>query len=385
MTRPRPYEPVDLKTVLADHEATRPRSQQTAVARADGRWGVGPSDVSDCRKAIEYRERPPAGYEPLPEDKTAAIVGSILHEGVATALRRRRRGRRHRLIEAEVFVPGFDVPGHLDLYERPLGRITDWKFVGDYVWDNEIADGPREDDIDQMMTYGLGLEDAGEPVLEVRVVYVRRARPSEVEEFTVPYDRERALKVIDYLHSIIDALDNGTELPRDRLGPDFDGICRGCPARADCWELDRAAEAGRSPAGWLFARDDEGIEAAAAAYDEAAKAAKPLIAQKEYARNLLDGVPAGIYGEFEVTWSRNKAKAPVPDVETRLAILEDHLDRVADGVEAPMRPDDLPHPTKPAPTRASSISVKRTRAAARVVPIGDTTPTTDDEAASNVG
>lgn len=358
-----PYEPVDLKTVLTQHDDTRARSRQTELARADGRWGVGPSDIGTCRRAIMYRENPPEGYEPLPEEKTAAVVGSILHEGVATALRRRRRGRRHRLIEAEVYVPGFDVPGHLDLYERPIARISDWKFIGDYAWENEIADGPREDDLDQMMVYGLGLEDAGEPVREVRVVYVRRARPKEIEEFVRPYDRERALAAVDRLHAIIDALDDGRELPRDRQGPDFDGICRGCAARADCWDLDRAEEAGRTAAGWLFARDDAGIAAAAAAYDEARELVKPLDAQKKYARNLLDGVASGIYGDYEVSFSRPKPKPPIPDPETRLALLEDHLAAVAAGSEEPMHPDDLPHPTKPAPSKEPSISVKRKRAA----------------------
>lgn len=382
MTRRVEYEPVDLKVVLADEDASRPRSRQTELARADGRWGVGPSDIGDCRKAIEYRERPPDDYEPLPEDKIAAYVGTILHEGTARALRRRRRGRRYRLIEAEVFVPGFDVPGHIDLFEVPIGRVTDWKFIGEYAWDNEIADGPRDDDLDQLMTYGLGLEEAGYDVREVRVVYVRRGRPRDVEEFTRPYDRARALRAVDRLHSIIDALDHGRELPRDRLGPDFDGICRTCPARAHCWDLDAAEEAKRSAAGWLLARDDEGITAAAAAYDEARELLKPYQQQKDYARNLLDGVPSGIYGEYEVSFSRPKPKPPIPDNDTRLAIVEDHLGEVAAGRVEAMPPELLPHPTKPAPTKAPSISVKRVRAAKREaaarVTQGDTTPTQPD-------
>lgn len=363
MTKRRDYEPVDLKTVIADEDAARPRSQQTAIARAENRWGVGPSDIGRCRKAIQYRERPPEGFEPLPEDKIAAHVGAILHEGTAKALRRRRKGRRYRKVEADVYVPGFDVPGHVDLFEVPIGKVTDWKWIGEYAWENQTADGPREDDVDQVQLYGLGLEEMGYDVKEVCVTYVRRARPADIEAFVRPYDRVRALAAADRLHAVIDALDNGQDLPRDHQGPDFDGICRGCFARADCWQLDRAEEAGRSAAGWLYARDDAGIEAAAAVYDEAKELAKPFNDQKDYARNLLDGVPPGVYGGFEVTFSRPKPKPPVPDEVARLALLEEHLNDVVDGQAEPVRPEDLPHPTKPGKTATPSISVKRVRAA----------------------
>lgn len=363
----RPYQPVDVADVLIAHDAARPRSRQTALARADGRWGVGPSDIGRCRRAIMYRERPPADLVVLPESQDRALaklVGTIVHDGIARTLKRRRRNV---MVEVSVPIPGFEVDGHVDLFEPRVGRVTDWKITGsEWAWD-KLALGPFANDADQGHVYAFGLEEAGHDVRTVRVTYVRtfsnhatKGKP-RTESFEMPYDRGRALAAVDWLHNVIDALDTGAELPRDRKGPDLDGICAECPFRATCWELDAAEEAKRTPYGWLVARDDPAIELALEDYDAARAEESKHKEIKSAVRDALTGVEPGRYGQMEVSFGRENVTW-VDDPEAWARALVAEMEQARAENRPPVPPSAIGIPQRPKRT-GGAISVKRVRAA----------------------
>lgn len=341
-----------LKDAMRIADEMRDRSGKTARARAEGKYGVGPSDVSSCRKQIEYRENPPEDYVPDPVDKGAAYVGTMIHEGLA--------GVRRLLypwceIEREIHVPGLDTPGHADVWDPIAMRVEDDKSAGEWVWER-LREGAREDDFDQAMLYGLGLEEEGLEVLTVRVNYIRRA-DGDVEQFERPYERTHALRVLNGLHAILDDLVDGRELPRDREGPTNDPICaRYCPAVRHCWQVDTVPR-GRTPEGWLLARDEPEIAAALVMYDNAKLLPeKEAKAAKERAKVLVRGVEPGRYGNLLLNWTGGKTK-DVPDDEQRIVQLEE-LVRSGEARD----PSTLPYPVKPK-TSNLSISVLPVRAA----------------------
>jgi hypothetical protein len=301
-----------LKDAMRIADEMRDRSMKTARARAEGRFGVGPSDLTTCRKQIEYRENPPEGYVPDPVDKGAAYVGTMIHEGIAAV---RRILYPWCEIEREIHVPGLDEPGHADVWDPIAHRVEDDKSAGEWAWEKIGRDGAREEDIDQAMLYALGLAEEGLTVVTVRLNYIRRAN-GEVEVFDFPYDRGRALTALGRLHTILDDLTDGRELPRDREGPSIDPICaRYCPAVRHCWDLPNVPQ-GRTPESWVKVRDDETIAALLVDYNTA-----PTPEAKKRIRVLLTGLDAGRYGDLILGWRGGKT-TEVQDHEARLVQLE---------------------------------------------------------------
>lgn len=352
----RPYEPVDVGRVIARADEIRPRSKQTALARAEGKWGVGPSDIGECRARIGYRERPPADYVPLPEDKSAAYIGTLIHDGIRRTLKARRRNVWTEMV---VHVPGFDVPGHLDIHEPRIQRTTDIKTCGEWKWER-ISLGPVDEDFDQVQMYALALAARGIEVKTVRIVYVRRAT-GETEPFERPYDEQAALAAAGWLHNVIDTLDYGGELPRDRNGPDLDGVCARCPARAHCWDLDAAAEAGRTPYGYKYVVDDPEIEQALEDYDEYRSEETDAKGRKALVRDALTGIDSGRYGDMELGWQRSTTTQVQDDLKWAAALEAEILVARAEG-RPPRSPREIPVPTK-TKTTGGGIQVKRVRAA----------------------
>lgn len=335
------------------YDDARPRSRKTATARAEGRYGVGASDMSACRKAIEFRERPPEDYVPNDTDKSAAYLGTAIDEAYKRARRRRYPWRQ---FDVPIDVPGLDWPVSGDEYDPLLGRIIDYKSRGEYIYEQVGRYGPPESEWAQLATYGLGLEDAGERVTELEIISIRRAN-GETETFRRPYSRAVALKAVGYLVSIIEALEAGQPLPRDRSGPSTDPICASyCAHRNACWDIPAAEAAGRSPEGWMLARDDEGIAAALEVYDRERAVMAEHDKAKKHARALLDGVEAGRYGDHTIRWTGGGWR-DVPDVEQRIRDLETAL-----GKADPDALAEIGYPTKSVRSNVN-IEVKRVRVA----------------------
>jgi hypothetical protein len=341
-----------------DDVHNRDRDKRIGKMAAD-EWGVGPSDTGSCRKAIEYRERPPEGFEPLPEDSRAAAVGTAVHATVEAA---RRRLYPWREFSVPVVIPGLDRKGEADEYDGIVADVTDYKTAGEYVWEWIVGpNGPKDDQWEQVMMYGYGLRLTGREVRTVTIEYVRRAT-GEGERFTRPYDEAVALAALDRLMAINTSLDLGQELPRDRSGPSDDPLCRRCFARAHCWNMTAAEAAGRTPEGFTLVQDKPEIAWALAEYDRGRSLEKEGKEIKERHRGLLDGLQANDYGAFTLSWSGGKPKAPAPDIEARVNQLESFYD-LPDGNRPPLI--DLPFPTV-VRTPKATIGVKATRLAKRI-------------------
>lgn len=344
---------------LAAYDRLRPRSRKTADARADGEFGVGPSDLKACPKAVEYRERPPSDYVPVPILKRAAHMGTAIDEGVKRARHRLYPWREH---DRKVYLPGLDRPGELDEWDPILGRVVDFKSAGDWVWEKIGREGAVVEDVDQTMLYGLGLEEAGETVREVQVIYVHRDTGLD-ESFTFAYSRPRALAALSRLHAMVTALEEGRPLERTRLGPTVDPICaRHCPAVRHCWGLD-AVPADRTPEGFALVHDDADVERILVDYLAAHDQERPAKETKTYiSKALLPGVEPGRYGDVVLGWTGGNLGEPKPDPQARVRQLEDALRLAREVGATPADPDTLPYPTR-RDVSSVRISIKRVRAA----------------------
>lgn len=352
---------LDPHQVLRQWDQARHRSGKTTRAREAGRWGVGPSDLSSCQRAVWYRENPPDGYVPDDVPVAAAALGTMIHTGFTEA---RRLAFPWRKFDMQVTIPGTDTTGTLDEWDPVLGRVTDYKTAGSYKW-AKVALTPPMGEWNQVLVYGFCLAAEGHDIREVEIVVINREN-GDIETHVRPYDPDLAMDAVLEIHAMINALDEGRELPRVRagdtlLGPTVDTLCRTyCPAVRHCWNLDEVPE-GRSPEGALLAVDDPDIEAAAARYEAARVREKEAEAEKEYARALLQGVPAAEYGAFEVRWQGGNSKQ-VPDLLARIEVLETELIDAAADSRPPKTPWELPSPTR-AKTSPVTIRVKPKRAA----------------------
>lgn len=344
----------DPRVALHLWDAARPRSQKTAEARAEGTFGVGPSDVANCRKRIEIREKPPKGYVPEPTDKSAAVLGTLIHDGYTAARKLRYPDRE---FGRKVRIIGVPKEGEVDEYSRLLARVTDYTTAGRWRWERLGQYGPEEDKWDQAFIYALALEDLGEPVREVELIYINVSGKGNggTETFRRPYSREAALRALARLHAILDALEAGTPLPRDREGPTLDPICASCEAVRLCWNLDEVP-ARRTPESYLLVRDDATVAGLLEEYDRAREEAKPPDHVKERVKVLVEGVEPGRYGDLTLRWTGGRPDI-VPDPKARIAQLEAALEEREPGASAA-----LPWPTMRVTTRRT-IKIERVRVA----------------------
>lgn len=348
----------DPNIAIHEWDAARPRSSKTADAHGDGQFGVGPSDFGQCQKAIEFRERPPEGYEPVPVSKSAAIIGTLIHDAVATARQSLYPWRR---FNVPVTVPGLDRDGEADEYDPIIGRVTDLKTAGSYKWDVVGKYGPPDSEWEQVMTYGLGLEDAGETVNELELLYLNRDS-GLWEPYLRPYSRPAALTALSKLHAVMEALEAGDPLPRQRgddvlLGPTVNTLCaRFCPAVKTCWNLDEVPPT-RTPEGFMLVpADDDGLIAATLTeYDAARTTATEAKKRQDYAKTLLAGLDPGPYGDHTLRWTGGGPGTAKPDLQGRVEQLEGAIRTAIITATLPPDPEMLPWPTV---TKPSSVRIE---------------------------
>lgn len=278
------------------------RSRANLKKKAPGTISVRPSDVGECRRAVYYRETPPEDYTPAPSNMGAAFMGGIIHDEF---MRRRavlypwrlygdKRGR-------EVYLPGMDRPSKYDEYDPITGRLVSIKTAGSWRWEKVGQDGADDKWWDQDHLYAMCLIELGYPVDEIEVLVIDRA-DGKSESFTMPYDPERALRVLRDLHALATGLDIGIVPPRDRNGPSTDGICRNCPARRHCWNMEQAEALGKSPENLTILGpdpDDEYVEQLAGLLIATRREKTDAELREKELKALLDGVELRPYGEFE--------------------------------------------------------------------------------------
>lgn len=335
---------------LREWDDSRARSGKTARAHAKGEFGIGPSDLNACPKAVEFRENPPEGHVPIPLDKTAAWMGSLID----LALKRARRKRYPwRMFDVSIEIPGLSEPGEADEFDPIIGRVTDYKSAGRWKWDKYGAEGPPESEWEQLSTYALGLEERGYDVHELEVIAANREN-GVMESHRRPYNRRVALAAVAKLHAMDEALTAGRSLPRTHDGPTTDPICaRFCPHVKTCWNLDEVPE-NRTPESWLFARDDEDVAKVLADYVATGRQETDAKKTKAPLRAMLTGVEAGRYGDVTLAWKGGNVLDPKPDPEARVEQLEQAIQVARELGIPPQPPEDLPYPQK---TARSNVSI----------------------------
>lgn len=356
----------DPSEVMHEWDAARPRSGKTSRARAEGLFGVGPSDLGACEKAVEFRERPPEGHVPLDIPKDAAILGTLIHDALTDARRWRYPWRQ---FGVPIEIVGLDAPGEIDEYDPYIGRVIDYKTASKWKWESIGDEGPPLSEWEQVMGYAKGMRDQGHKVETVQLLYYNR-NSGQPEVFTRDYNEHFALQALARLHVMMDALEDGHPLPRRRqgvemLGPTVDTFCAElCPHVVTCWNLTEVPEH-RTPGGWLLVKDDDdgAIEATLEKYDLYRKTESAGRKEKAKARDHLEGLEPGRYGDMLLGFSRASVVSK-PDPEARVKQLEEAIQLAIDTGTPPPSPEELLYPETPSVTEPR-ISVHRVRAAQR--------------------
>lgn len=185
----------ELAPVLADYEASRPRSRQRHV---------GPSEVgTPCYRRLLYKI---AGVPPQrsvkPGVQWAAFQGTALHEIMPAVLAHWNRSEPGRWLAEERVHPiaGETVlSGRTDAYDTLHSEVVDWKLVGTSTLTEVRSLTPtgkertpkiKPDYRVQAHTYGLGWKNAGRDVRSVRLVFLARTHSYwDSAEWSEPFDR----------------------------------------------------------------------------------------------------------------------------------------------------------------------------------------------------
>lgn len=144
---------------------TSPRSQQRAI---------GPSEVgAPCIRRMGYRL---LEAEPTNEPDTwLAQIGTWVHAGIAKVYEdiNASLDEPRFLIEQRVQITK-DLAGSVDLYDKKLKMVLDWKVVGDTSLKKYKKDGPSNQYRVQAHLYGMGLFNEGYDVETVAIVFLPR-------------------------------------------------------------------------------------------------------------------------------------------------------------------------------------------------------------------
>jgi hypothetical protein len=179
----------ELRTVLMDFEAARPRSMQRAL---------GPSELgTPCQQQIA-RKLAGTPRRPITEPTWAPFQGTAVHASMeeVVAFWNRQLGRERWLAEDQLTViegvaaavpGGPDYPtvaGHGDAFDLDHGMVVDWKYVGTTALDKlraglragkHPAEQVSAEYRVQAHLYGMGHANKGRDVRSVRLVLLARS------------------------------------------------------------------------------------------------------------------------------------------------------------------------------------------------------------------
>jgi len=166
-------------------------------ARPRSSSGVGFSSLMGCRRRVfydlEHAEKINPNVLRLP-----SLMGTAIHGDVESL---RLPGATEVEVEAEGLI------GHVDRYND--GTVTDWKTtkLKSLAWIRQH--GPSMQQQAQVHTYGLAILQLGEPVVQVRLVYIPRDGTEEdIYVWEAPLDVDLARQALAWLEEIKRAADN---------------------------------------------------------------------------------------------------------------------------------------------------------------------------------
>lgn len=212
---PPPSTLAELRQVLMDYEASRPRSMQKAL---------GPSELGTPCQAQIARKLAGCPRRPVTAPTWAPWCGTQVHDGMEKKIIpfwNDQLSWERWLAEARLTVhPGVDgvdaIEGNSDAYDTRYGMVVDWKYVGKTALQKlqralRMGKPPAEQVSTEYRTqahlYGYGQERAGRDVKWVRLVLLARSYDyDESGEWTEAYQPEIAVAAIDRYFATCDLL-----------------------------------------------------------------------------------------------------------------------------------------------------------------------------------
>lgn len=268
----------ELRQVLIDFEAQRPRSMQVAL---------GPSELGTPCQQQMARKLAGAPRQPITEPTWAPFQGTAVHASMedVVAFWNSQLGRERWLAEDELTViegvpavgGAYEYPtvrGHGDAFDTDHGMVVDWKYVGNTALDKlragiRLGKHPAEQvSVEyrvQAHLYGMGHANKGRDVRSVRLVLLARSwKYDDSLEWTEPYNEEIARKAIDRYWGVADLVhDLGGAQAGDLIAavPATPGkdVCRWCPFYRPGQPTDWAGCAGDRPPNVHIARATAGL------------------------------------------------------------------------------------------------------------------------------
>ena len=181
-----------LKTALTSYEKGKERNNQTEL---------GPSNIYTCHAQAWHiiNQSPKCNQN---TEHLSATMGTAIHAVIAEGLKSINHFDDY-MIEFELSTP--DIKGHIDFYSRGDKMLIDWKTITlKKVAGNKWLDAQKRT---QVQIYGYLLEENGYPIETVALAALPRDawQFSQLVYHTEPYDREIALKGIEWVRQIKNA------------------------------------------------------------------------------------------------------------------------------------------------------------------------------------
>lgn len=228
---PPPSTVAEMRDVLADLDASRPRSMQTAL---------GPSELgTPCQRQLAMKHAGVPRQLPDSRPPWAPMQGTAMHALMEEALRAHNAqlGWDRWVIEEKLRMDA-EISGHGDAFDTLYGCVVDWKYVGVTT----LREVKRKTIANELLVkpeyrvqghlYGYGHERAGRTVRWVRLVFLARSHNyDDSAEWTERYDPEIAIRALDRYYATQDLI-------RD-LGvagqPDLWDLVPAMPGKACTW------------------------------------------------------------------------------------------------------------------------------------------------------
>jgi len=204
----------ELRPVLIDYDASRPRSVQRRL---------GPSELGTPCQQQMARKLAGAPRRPVNAPTWAPFQGTAVHAEMeqVVAFWNAQLGRERWLAEDDLEVdPGLPdvdgIRGHGDAFDTDHHMVVDWKHVGTTALTKlrtaKRSGRPPAEQVSpdyrvQGHLYGLGHERKGRRVRHVRLVLLARSwQYDDSDEWTEPYDPDIAHRAIDRYYATVQLL-----------------------------------------------------------------------------------------------------------------------------------------------------------------------------------
>lgn len=205
---PPPSTITELRQVLMDYDASRPRSLQTSL---------GPSELGAPCQAQIARKLAGAPRRPVTAPTWAPWQGTAVHAEMENVLAfwNAQLGRDRWIAEDDLQIDA-EIHGHGDAYDTDTDTVVDWKYVGTTALKNlraaRRAGKPPAEQVSaeyrtQGHLYGVGHERKGRPVKHVRLVLLARSwQYDDSDEWTEEWQPDVAFAALDRYYATKDLL-----------------------------------------------------------------------------------------------------------------------------------------------------------------------------------